>query len=245
MSVSATTGPRHRADRRPSTPLTELTSQLGAVSRRSTIAAVAATSSAVGLIAAPAATAADGGLTLASVDTSAVTSAAKAQLATAPVVMSPLEAEWTADTVEVTATKPAAPAPRATTTRAASTGTSTAARGGPVPASVSGNAVLEIAAKYIGTPYRSGGSSPAGFDCSGFVKYVYGQLGVSLPHSSRSIRNVGTVVSASEARPGDIIWTPGHVSIYAGGNQMIDASTPGTTVQFRKMWQSNPVFIRV
>jgi peptidoglycan DL-endopeptidase CwlO len=110
---------------------------------------------------------------------------------------------------------------------------------------VSGNAVLEVAARYVGTPYVSGGATPSGFDCSGLVSYVYGQLGVSLPHSSTSISRLGTRVTAANAQPGDIIWTPGHVAIYAGGNQMIDANTPGGSVQFRTMWQSNPVFIRI
>jgi cell wall-associated NlpC family hydrolase len=109
----------------------------------------------------------------------------------------------------------------------------------------SGAAVLEIAGRYVGVPYVYGGHSPRGFDCSGFTQYVYAQLGVELPHQSERQRSVGRVVSRAEARPGDIVWVPGHVGIYAGGNKMVDAARAGTSVQYRRMWQSNPTFIRV
>lgn len=114
-----------------------------------------------------------------------------------------------------------------------------------VPASAIGNSVISIASRYIGVPYVSGGASPSGMDCSGFTQYVFGQLGISLPHSSSAQPGYGTVVPASEAQPGDLMWTPGHVSIYAGGNTMIDASKPGTVVDFRPIWQSNPTFVRM
>ena len=115
----------------------------------------------------------------------------------------------------------------------------------PVPASIAGNAVLEEAAKYVGSPYLAGGTTPAGFDCSGFVSYVYAQLGVSLPRSSSSYYNIGTRVSAADARPGDLIVSSGHVGIYAGGSTQIDSPRPGKTVQFRGIWQSSYIFVRV
>jgi len=114
-----------------------------------------------------------------------------------------------------------------------------------VPQAVAGNAVLEIAARYVGVPYRSGGKTPAGFDCSGFTSYVYGQLGIHLPSISSAQRYAGVEVSRADAKPGDIIWTPGHVGIYAGGNMQIDSPRPGLTIQFRGIWQTNPHFIRV
>jgi len=110
-----------------------------------------------------------------------------------------------------------------------------------------GKAIKREALKHIGTRYRHGGSSPrTGFDCSGFVAYVYKKAGIAnLPRSSSSQRYVGKVVSRSKAKVGDIIWTPGHVGIYLGGNKQIDAPRPGKTIQVRSIWQSNPVFINV
>ena len=106
-------------------------------------------------------------------------------------------------------------------------------------------AVLEIAARYVGTPYVYGGSTPAGFDCSGFVDYVFAQLGISLPHSDTGIKASGTIISRADAQPGDLIWSPGHISIYAGGNDQIDSPRPGKSIQFRSIWQSAPVFVRI
>jgi cell wall-associated NlpC family hydrolase len=74
---------------------------------------------------------------------------------------------------------------------------------------------------------------------------VYGQLGISLSRSSADQRYAGTVVSRADALPGDLIWSPGHVGIYAGGSTQIDSPRPGKTIQFRDIWQSDPIFIRV
>jgi cell wall-associated NlpC family hydrolase len=102
-----------------------------------------------------------------------------------------------------------------------------------------------VAERYIGAPYAYGGTTPRGFDCSGFTSYVYAQLGIELSHSSEAQPSAGRVVSREDARPGDLIYTPGHVAIYAGGNRMIDSARTGTTVQYRTMWQRNPTFIRL
>ncbi|WP_274668891.1 C40 family peptidase [Demequina sp. B12] len=141
--------------------------------------------------------------------------------------------------------------PPTTTTTESNSGTSTSNSSGArevsnsasVSAAISGSAVIAEASKYVGVPYVSGGSSPSGFDCSGFTSYVYGQLGISLPRSSGAYYNVGTRVSSPQ--PGDIIVTPGHVGIYAGPNLQIDAPRPGKTIQFRPIWQSNPTYVRV
>ncbi|WP_062516150.1 C40 family peptidase [Demequina gelatinilytica] len=127
-----------------------------------------------------------------------------------------------------------------TTSSSSSTSTAPSAS---VTAAISGSAVIAEASKYVGTPYVSGGSTPAGFDCSGFVSYVYAQLGISLPRSSGAYYSVGTRVS--NPQPGDIIVSPGHVAIYAGPNLQIDSPRPGKTVQFRAIWQSSPVYVRV
>jgi len=102
---------------------------------------------------------------------------------------------------------------------------------------------VAIGSNYLGTPYAWGGGAPGGFDCSGFVSYVYAQMGISLPHQSGDILNSGTVISASEARPGDILWWPGHVGIYAGNGQVLH-STPGPGVSITNIWGS-PTYLRV
>ncbi|MDM7830066.1 C40 family peptidase [Cellulomonas edaphi] len=106
--------------------------------------------------------------------------------------------------------------------------------------------VVSVAKRYVGTPYRSGASGPRAFDCSGFTKYVYQKAGVkNLPRTSSAQHHVGKKVSRKSAKPGDLIWTPGHVAIYLGGNKQIDAPRPGKTIQVRSIWQSSPTFIRV
>lgn len=261
MTASAVRA-RHRSARRPVTPLTDLataaTGTLALAGRRTAV--VAATTglmvSAVAVPAANAATASGDQAALPSVDTAALTASAKTVLETAPVVTAPADAAWSFETPAVTAVVPEPepePEPVVTTSRSAQRAataetTATAATevaASAVPQSVAGNAVLEVAARYVGVPYVSGGTTPDGFDCSGFVSYVYAQLGISLPRTSSAIKAAGTVISASEAQPGDLIWSPGHISIYAGGDQQIDSPRPGKTIQFRSIWQSNPTFIRI
>ncbi|QCB94527.1 C40 family peptidase [Cellulomonas shaoxiangyii] len=267
MSESITRA-RHRAARRPSTPLTEFASaaseQMGTVGRRSAVVA-ASSGLMVSMLALPssAATGESAG-SLAAVDTAALTASARAVLNTSPVVSAPAEAVFTVDAPMVSAVKPPPPPPpapepvrtraasrtaerAAASTESASTASASTqkASNNPIPQSVSGNAVLEVAARYVGVPYVSGGASPSGMDCSGFTSYVYAQLGITLPRTSSAQRNAGTVVSRAEAQPGDLIWSPGHIGIYAGGDMMIDAPRPGKTVQFRSIWQSSPTFIRI
>ncbi|MFS0706135.1 C40 family peptidase [Cellulomonas sp. 179-A 9B4 NHS] len=253
---------RHRAARRPSTPLTELANaaseQMGTVGRRSAVVA-ASSGLMVSMLAIPSSAApGESAGNLAAVDTAALTASARAVLNTSPVVTAPAEAVFTVDAPVVTAAKPTpppAPEPEPVRTRAASRTAERASAGteasttttanAPIPQSVSGNAVLEVAARYVGVPYVSGGASPEGMDCSGFTSYVYAQLGINLPRTSSAQRNAGTVVSRAEAQPGDLIWSPGHIGIYAGGDMMIDSPRPGKTVQFRTIWQSSPTFIRI
>jgi cell wall-associated NlpC family hydrolase len=229
---------------------------MGTVGRRTAVV-VGASGLVVSMLGTGASAASNEAGALPAVDTAALTASARAVLNTSPVVTAPVDAAWTFDAPVVTAETPPPPPPPVkaktasrSSTRAAtaSTSTSTAAAetsNAAVPQSVAGNAVLEVAARYVGTPYVSGGSSPDGFDCSGFVSYVYGQLGIDLPRTSSGIKAAGTVISRADAQPGDLIWSPGHISIYAGGNQQIDSPRPGKTVQFRDIWQSSPVFIRI
>ena len=123
----------------------------------------------------------------------------------------------------------------------------TAAAPAPAPAA-SGNSIVDIAFRYVGTPYAWGGASPSGFDCSGFTWYVFQQAGISIPRSSSAQRNAGTVVSASEARAGDLVWWPGHVGIYLGGGQHIAARNPSKPLQagpISDVGRGTPTFIRI
>lgn len=85
-------------------------------------------------------------------------------------------------------------------------------------------AVVDYARQFLGNPYVWGGTSlTRGTDCSGFVKSVYAHFGVSLPRTSYSMRSVGYEVSYDEIQPGDIVCYSGHVGIYAGNGQIVNA----------------------
>jgi len=98
--------------------------------------------------------------------------------------------------------------------------------------------VVGIAMQYLGIPYRWGGSSPStGFDCSGFVMYVYSQVGVSLPHNAAMQYGHGSAVSRSELQAGDLVFFNGlgHNGIYIGGGQFIHSPHTGDVVKISSM----------
>jgi len=90
-----------------------------------------------------------------------------------------------------------------------------------------------IALQYLGVPYVWGGASPSGFDCSGLVMYVYAQLGISLPHYTVAQWNATEPISQSEMQPGDLVFFDGlgHVGIYIGNGQFVDAPHTGAVVR--------------
>jgi peptidoglycan DL-endopeptidase CwlO len=97
---------------------------------------------------------------------------------------------------------------------------------------------VQIANHLTGIPYRWGGASPrAGFDCSGLVQYVYGKVGISLPHYAAAQYGHGRRISRGSLRPGDLVffYGLGHVGIYAGGGKFIHAPRSGTTVRWSRL----------
>ncbi len=98
--------------------------------------------------------------------------------------------------------------------------------------------VVGIALQYLGIPYRWGGASPStGFDCSGLIMYVYAQVGVSLPHNAAMQFGYGTPVSRDQLAPGDLVFFRGlgHMGMYIGGGQYINAPQTGDVVKISSM----------
>jgi cell wall-associated NlpC family hydrolase len=119
-----------------------------------------------------------------------------------------------AEPARVTAPRPPAPA----------------AAKAPVPL---GSRAARIAVRAVGTPYRYGGASLGGFDCSGLVMWTYAKLGVRLPHNAWSQSQVGTPVTRRTLRPGDLLFFRGygHVGLYVGRGRMVHAPQSGERVE--------------
>jgi cell wall-associated NlpC family hydrolase len=255
---------RHRAARRPITPITTIAQGVSTstAGRRAAVVATAggllmSTFGTASAAAAPVDN--DAANKLSTVDLAALSDQARQALEAAPVVTVAGDATVSVDTLSIekvqkgiTPAPEPKPEPKPVVKKKASSSGGGSSVGAGVGASVSsssiGAQVASIAHRYIGTPYVVGGASPAGFDCSGLVSYVYKQVGIDLPHQSRAILDSPktTVISRAEARPGDILWSPGHISIYIGGGKQIDASRPdGWVTKIRSIWQSNPTYLRV
>jgi cell wall-associated NlpC family hydrolase len=132
-------------------------------------------------------------------------------------------------------------------TRQAISPVSTGATWTPVaaPATRSGG-VLGIASSLAGIDYVYGGTSTAGFDCSGFTQYVFGKRGISLPRTAEAQRQAATPVS--NPQPGDLVFVGApayHVGIYAGNGMMWDSPRTGKAVAKRSIWSSSATFGRV
>ena len=100
-----------------------------------------------------------------------------------------------------------------------------------------GERAVALARSQLGVPYVYGGASPAGFDCSGLVMWVYGRLGVDLPHNAAALYGVGRPVPTSQLRPGDLVFFHGlgHVGIYIGRGRMIHAPQTGRSVEIEAL----------
>ncbi len=117
----------------------------------------------------------------------------------------------------------------------------------PAPAELSAPApdaryggVVGIAMQYLGVPYRWGGADPSGFDCSGFLMYVYAKVGVSLPHNAAMQYGLGTAVSKEQLQPGDLVFFDGlgHNGMYIGGGQFIHSPHSGDVVKISSLSDS-------
>jgi cell wall-associated NlpC family hydrolase len=105
--------------------------------------------------------------------------------------------------------------------------------------------VFDVASQYQGVPYVFGGATPAGFDCSGFIMYVYAQFGISLPHSSVGQGAAGTRISIEDAVPGDLVIMNGHDGFYAGNGNILHAPYTGQNVRIQPIWTSDYYIVRI
>jgi cell wall-associated NlpC family hydrolase len=99
--------------------------------------------------------------------------------------------------------------------------------------------VVSIALRYLGIPYRWGGASPSGFDCSGFIMYVYSHVGVRLPHNAATQYGGGRGVSRSDLLPGDLVFFSGlgHAGIYIGRGRFVHSPQSGDVVKISRLYE--------
>jgi cell wall-associated NlpC family hydrolase len=112
----------------------------------------------------------------------------------------------------------------------------------PVPvADRRGRKAVAIAVRYLGVSYRWGGASPAGFDCSGFVVYVYGRVGVTLPHNGAMLWAKGRAVERRDLEPGDVVFFNGlsHVGIFIGRDSFVHSPHTGDVVKISRLSESS------
>jgi cell wall-associated NlpC family hydrolase len=110
-----------------------------------------------------------------------------------------------------------------------------------------GSTILQVASKYVGTPYVFGGETPGGFDCSGYVAFVFSQFGVALPHSVHGQNRLGILIKPEDAVPGDLVVFDdlSHDGIYAGNGNFYHSPRPGDYVKLAPIFTSNIHFVRL
>lgn len=263
--TTSTTRGRYRAAGAATTPLHTFADNLGPTARKA--AALAATSGIILTVAAPGAVAAPQHGAPAPLASPAAEP--EASVATTAVITVAADAAWSVTSGSVSSEAPPPPpppppapvvqrapvvsrtneraVPAAQTQQTAPAATTTQAPAAPAaaPASGIGAAIVAYARQFNGVPYVWGGRSPSGFDCSGFTYYVFKNFGVNIGTSSHEQIGAGRVVSAAEARPGDLIWWPGHVGIYTGNGQHIAARNPSSALHESKIHRGGGTFIRV
>jgi cell wall-associated NlpC family hydrolase len=117
----------------------------------------------------------------------------------------------------------------------------------PIYKDINAAKVLEAASKYVGTPYVFGGITPAGFDCSGYVAYIFSQFGVALPHSVHGQNRLGKLIKEKDALPGDLVVFDdlSHDGIYAGNGNFYHSPRPGDYVKLAPIFTSRIHFVRL
>lgn len=247
---------RHRAPGRhnPVSELTFLASRAGATGAKAS-AVLAASGGLVAAFALPASAAPD---TAAKTTSSAPAAPAAAPAISAPSVATPAKAQAIGVTgIKVVAKPKPKPKPksivvadeqsteRQSTTRSSNSSSRTQSAASrsttrtPVNTNVaqSASGVVNIARSLLGIGYVYGGTTTAGFDCSGFTQYVYGKAGVSIPRTASAQQAAATPVSSP--RPGDLVFwgsSAYHVGIYTGPDMMIDSPKPGASTSERHIW---------
>ena len=157
-------------------------------------------------------------------------SSIEAQLSTRKSMLSGLESEI----AQLEAAESARQAAAAASVSRSARSSSSSSRRFPPPTRAPRSEVVSIAKRYLGAPYRWAAVGPNAFDCSGLTMFVYKQVGVSLPHSSRAQYGSGQRVSRADLQPGDLVFFGSpihHVGIYVGGNSYIHSPRTGDVVK--------------
>jgi peptidoglycan DL-endopeptidase CwlO len=171
--------------------------------------------------------------------TTSTTSTALSSTTLAPLTVTTTASTTTAVTVNVR------------TLRFARDGRVTVSRAVLRDAKARGKVAVAVAQRYRGVPYVAGGTTPRGFDCSGYTRFVFSRMGISIPRVSRDQYRAAKPIARSAAVPGDLVFFYSgsgriyHVSIYAGSGYVWHSPYPGKRVGKERIWSSKVKFARV